>query len=289
MIGCGSVTSKGGTGGGGEGGAGEGGAAGSNEGGTGGAAAGQTGSGSGGQAGGAGGIGGHAATGGTGGGAGGAISAGGSAGGGIAGVSGSGGQGGVATVLTHTLTVATPTGGTVTDAGQNINCGATCAHIYVDGTKVTLTATAGSGYQFTGWSGGGCSGVSTCTVTVSSDVTVTAVFTKLVTLTLDVVDDDGCQAAYSASGEASVNNMAECAIMNATQANPQKTCTYQFLAGTQLTVKAQTLNGSNFDGPPPLDCGQGVSTSGDCSTSSCSCVFTIAANTTVSAYFCQER
>ena len=120
-------------------------------------------------------------------------------------------------------------------------------------------------------------------------MTVTAVFTKLVTLTLDVVDDDGCQAAYSASGEASVNNMAECAIMNATQANPQKSCTYQFLAGTQVTVTAKTLNGSNFDGPPPLDCGQGVSTSGDCSSTSCSCVFTIAANTTVSAYFCQER
>ena len=88
----------------------------------------------------------------------------------------------------------------MTDAGQNINCGTTCSHIYVDGTKVTLTATASSGYQFTGWSGGGCSGVSTCTVTVSSDVTVTAVFTKLVTLTLDVVDDDGCQRAAPVLG-----------------------------------------------------------------------------------------
>jgi len=283
MLGCGSVTSKGGTGGGGEGGA-----AGGSEGGAGGAAAGQSGSGSGGQAGSAGGVGGRNATGGTSGGAGGAISVGGSAGGGIAGASGTGGQGG-ATVVTHTLTVAPPTGGSVTDAGQNINCGTTCSHIYVDGTKVTLTATASSGYQFTGWSGGGCSGVSTCTVTVSSDVTVTAVFTKLVTLTLDVVDDDGCQRAYSASGTASANGMSACAIMNATQASPQKTCTYQFVAGTQVTVTAQTLNGSNFDGPPPLDCGPGISTSGDCSTTSCSCVFTITANTTVSAYFCQEH
>ena len=34
--------------------------------------------------------------------------------------------------------------------------------------QVTLTATPASGSTFAGWSGGGCSGTGTCTVTLSS-------------------------------------------------------------------------------------------------------------------------
>jgi hypothetical protein len=41
---------------------------------------------------------------------------------------------------------------------------------------VTLTATAGPGSTFAGWSGGGCSGTGTCVVTVTSATTVTADF-----------------------------------------------------------------------------------------------------------------
>jgi hypothetical protein len=50
-------------------------------------------------------------------------------------------------------------------------------HSYAAGTMVTLTAAADSGSSFAGWSGGGCSGTGTCTVTVNSDQTVTATFT----------------------------------------------------------------------------------------------------------------
>ena len=42
---------------------------------------------------------------------------------------------------------------------------------------VTLFARAASGSQFSGWSGGGCGGTSTCVVTVGGPVAITANFT----------------------------------------------------------------------------------------------------------------
>jgi hypothetical protein len=42
---------------------------------------------------------------------------------------------------------------------------------------VRLTATPEEGSAFSGWSGGGCSGTGTCTVTMSSDQAVSATFT----------------------------------------------------------------------------------------------------------------
>jgi PASTA domain/Divergent InlB B-repeat domain len=79
---------------------------------------------------------------------------------------------------TFTLTVAKsgPGSGTVTSSPAGIDCGATCSHAYTQGTEVTLSAAADSGSMFDGWSGGGCSGVGTCTVTMNSDTTVTASF-----------------------------------------------------------------------------------------------------------------
>ena len=44
------------------------------------------------------------------------------------------------------------------------------------GTKVTLSRVPIRGRSFTGWSGGGCSGTGTCTVTMSADQGVTATF-----------------------------------------------------------------------------------------------------------------
>src|SRR2546427_7039567 len=57
------------------------------------------------------------------------------------------------------------------------NWGAACVVAYDSGTVVTLTASAGGGSTFGGWSG--CDGVSgtTCTVTISGARSVTATFT----------------------------------------------------------------------------------------------------------------
>ena len=84
-------------------------------------------------------------------------------------------------VNTYALTVSkTGTGaGTITSVPTGINCGSDCTEAYVSGTVVTLTATPATGSIFTGWSGGGCSGTGTCTVTMNSAANVTATFTKI--------------------------------------------------------------------------------------------------------------
>ena len=60
--------------------------------------------------------------------------------------------------LTVTKAGAGAATGTVTSSPTGITCGSDCTEGYAPGTLVTLTATAGSGYIFTGWSGAGCSG-----------------------------------------------------------------------------------------------------------------------------------
>ena len=80
----------------------------------------------------------------------------------------------------HTLSVVKNGGGTgsVTSSPAGIDCGSTCSHVFVSGTSVTLTATAGSGSRFAGWSGGGCSGTGSCQVTLNATTSVTATFAK---------------------------------------------------------------------------------------------------------------
>ena len=71
------------------------------------------------------------------------------------------------------LNVATVGSGNV--AGEGIDCGADCVEIYKSGASVTLSATPGPGFTFTGWSGD-CTGLGTCSVTMSQARTVTANF-----------------------------------------------------------------------------------------------------------------
>jgi hypothetical protein len=208
---------------------------------------------------------------------------------GVAGTNGKGGAGGAA-APTFTLTITPPTGGSVTDGAGNINCGTVCSHGgYKSADQVTLTAHTSTGYQFGGWTGGGCTGTGTCVLTITADTTVGAVFTQVETLTINVIDDDGCPPAYGASGSATPNSLAACTLTKATAASFEKTCTYQFPSGTAVTVVGQPASGSIFDGPPPLDCGTGVTTTGNCATSSCTCTFTITGNRTVNVYFCNDN
>jgi hypothetical protein len=76
---------------------------------------------------------------------------------------------------TQTLTVLK--GGTGTGT-VTCNGTTTCLNgaTFPTGSSVTLAATAAAGSTFVGWSGGGCSGTSNCTVQLNSSTTVTAVF-----------------------------------------------------------------------------------------------------------------
>lgn len=69
--------------------------------------------------------------------------------------------------------------GAVGSSPAGISCGPfghACSAPFVKDTEVTLQAVPDTGSAFTGWSGGGCSGTGTCTVTMTGDITVTATF-----------------------------------------------------------------------------------------------------------------
>ena len=65
--------------------------------------------------------------------------------------------------------------GTVTSSPAGISCGADCQRYYKKNTTVTLSAAAGAGSTFAGWSGA-CSGMAGCTVTMDVNKSVTAQF-----------------------------------------------------------------------------------------------------------------
>ncbi|HEY6768659.1 MAG TPA: hypothetical protein VI386_28190 [Candidatus Sulfotelmatobacter sp.] len=67
--------------------------------------------------------------------------------------------------------------GVIMSSPTGINCGPTCTAPFPVGTAVALTPTPGTGHTFGGW-GVGCTSITsnTCSVTLNSDVTVTATF-----------------------------------------------------------------------------------------------------------------
>lgn len=85
-------------------------------------------------------------------------------------------------VAVNTLTVETGgTGlGTVNSKPTGINCGSDCREDYPADTPIILTAKASKGSVFSGWSGACAdSTTATCTISLASSQTVTALFNKL--------------------------------------------------------------------------------------------------------------
>ncbi|WP_006747300.1 M12 family metallo-peptidase [Thioalkalivibrio paradoxus] len=84
----------------------------------------------------------------------------------------------VGSIVNHNLTVfrAGAGTGTVTSDPAGIDCGTSCSTEFSEGSLVILSAVAEPGSDFAGWSGEGCSGTDTCTVTMSSARSVTATF-----------------------------------------------------------------------------------------------------------------
>ena len=85
--------------------------------------------------------------------------------------------------------------GTVTDGAEgSINCSegstGTCADSYSTGTAVTLTAAAGGGSVFAGWTSGDCAGTNpVCNLTLSANRSATAAFECPRALSVAVVGD----------------------------------------------------------------------------------------------------
>src|SRR5438477_13154674 len=92
----------------------------------------------------------------------------------------SSGSGGTAAPLPRTtaiLTIATVGSGRgqVMSTPAGIKCPGTCTMSVNNGSVVSLTADPEAGSTFVGW-GGACSGVSMCTLTLSTAAQVTATF-----------------------------------------------------------------------------------------------------------------
>ena len=169
------------------------------------------------------------------------------------------------TVTNFTLTVAKAgTGtGTVTSSPVGINCGATCSASFTSGQVVVLTAVAATGSTFAGWSGAGCTGTGTCSVTMSAAEGVTATFNTTASNFTLTVTKAGTGAGTVRSTPAGINCGA--------------TCSASFASGTQITLTATASDGSTFTGWGAGPC-EGTGT----------CTFTITAATTVVANFTQS-
>ena len=101
-------------------------------------------------------------------------------------------------VHTYALTV-TKTGegvgdGLATSSPSGISCGTTCSATYDSGTSVTLTAEAGEGYEFAGWSGTGCT-------TSNSSVTVLVNQARNCTAAFAAPPPPGCDAGEQSACE----------------------------------------------------------------------------------------
>ncbi|MBV5307804.1 DUF1566 domain-containing protein, partial [Chromatium okenii] len=120
--------------------------------------------------------------------------------------------------------------GSVSSNPAGINCGAICAADFNSGSEIILTAAPDTDSTFSGWSGGGCSGTGSCTVTMSAAQTVTATFTaEPITYSLSV----------SKVGDGSVKS-------DPTRINCGSDCVASFDKGKVVTLTAKPDTNSTF-------------------------------------------
>lgn len=144
--------------------------------------------------------------------------------------------------------------GTITSSPSGISCGKTCSATFQQGTKVTLTAIPGANSTFAGW-GGSCSGMNQCILTVTQDMSVTASFS------VPTGTQQTLNVSLSGNGSGTITS-------SPAGINCPKTCTAEFVSGTQVTLTATAGSNSSFSG-----------WSGSCSGSNYTCQVTLNQNT----------
>lgn len=122
--------------------------------------------------------------------------------------------------------------GQVVSSPAGIDCTASCAATFADGTEVTLAATPAAGSQFVGWSGD-CSGTGDCHLSLTGVHNVTATFATLATYQL-IYAKKGRGAGTVTSAPAGLN----CAGR----------CTVNFARDSTVTLTATPAAGSVFAG-----------------------------------------
>ena len=124
--------------------------------------------------------------------------------------------------------------GTVTSSPAGINCPGTCTATFPPSTQVTLSETPGANYYFGGWSGA-CSGMATCSVSMTVPESVVAAFTSGDVLT---VTTSGSGAGTVTSSPAGIN----CTTGSTTG------CTAAFPPNTAVTLNETTTPPNVFSG-----------------------------------------
>ncbi len=162
------------------------------------------------------------------------------------------------TSYTLSITRAGTGSGTVTSSSGGIDCGTTCSASFASGTAVTLTATPGAAYQFSGWSGA-CTGTGACIVTMTAARSVTATFGSCASGTLTVMK--------SGAGTGTVTS-------NTGTINCGTTCSAGFGCVSSTILTATPAAGSRFAG-----------WSGACSGTGATCTVASGIGVTVGAAF----
>jgi hypothetical protein len=94
-------------------------------------------------------------------------------------------------ITVYMLDVEVQGSGTITSEPKGINCGSKCSEDFLSKNVVTLTAEAGAGAEFEGWTENDqCAGTSDCELTLSNNELITAKFCQKTTYYLDA-DGDG--------------------------------------------------------------------------------------------------
>ena len=159
-----------------------------------------------------------------------------------------------------TLSVTTSGSGQVTSSPVGIDCGNDCSEQYEANTTVSLTATPDQGFIFQEWQGD-CSGSGDCSVSMTSNMSVTAVFVEQ--------GASEYQLTVTTSGSGSVTSTPagiDCG----------SDCSEIYQTNTNVTLTATPEQGFVFD-----------HWEGDCSGNS-SCELTINSSKSVSAIFIAE-
>lgn len=131
---------------------------------------------------------------------------------------------------TFLLQVSMSGSGGVASSPAGISCGSDCSESYPNGTSVTLTATPASGYTFSGWSGGGCSGTAPCMVAMTAARTVMAAF---------VPTSFALTVAVTGSGTVTSSPAG---------INCGTSCNASYASGTSVTLTARAASGYTFSG-----------------------------------------
>lgn len=156
--------------------------------------------------------------------------------------------------------------GSIAISGNGQSCASNCSMSFNQGEQIVLTATANTGYTFTGWSGGNCSGTAPCSVTMNQNINVTANYTQKTGGggNSDTFYRLNTEVANGQGGYISKINNGDC----------KSTCSEDKLAGSNISLTATPYEGYTFD-----------HWAGACTGTAAQCSFTLNKNETVTATF----